>query len=636
MRSTTSSNARTVISGLRRRKVSPACPGGRVSPVSKGEMLSTVNVLREDRQGNFWIGTNRGLARLRGVAVEPLDAGEGVSEDTVVLGLLEDRGGKPLDRDGRNGLLRLSDSPIVSYTRREGLTNDFVRPLFEDTRGTVWFGTRGGGLNRLHEGRISALTGRDGFAFDSVSALTQSRDGALWAGIPTGEVVRWNEGRARVYGSADGLPASSVRVLVEDSRGAALDRDRRRGRRPPAGGASSSIAARRPRPATNVRFSPRGPGGPPLGRHLRRASRSSRTAASPATARAEGLTDLLVRSHPRGRGRHSVGRHLRRRPLPLRGRTLRLDQQPGRPAQRHHLRHHRGRVGNLWMSCNKGIFRVSRKELEDRAAGKVRLVNATTFGVDEGMRGNECNGGSTPRSGARTTAACGSPRSRDWCGCDPGVPSPQRGGAPVVIESLSRTAGAWRPSDGARLAARPPPPGHPLRRAELPFPRRVRMAFKLDGFDSGLGGRGHAAHRLYTNLPPGPYTFRVKAANARRRGQREGARWASTSEPRFYETNLFTSPAWPGARARFAAYRVRIAQLRGARGAAQAQDRGGPGQRQGAERPLPVCASCKKIRDDKGYWSQIETYIRDHSEADFSHGICPECMSGSTPSTPRP
>ena len=40
---------------------------------------------------------------------------------------------------------------------------------------------------------------------------------------------------------------------------------------------------------------------------------------------------------------------------------------------------------------------------------------------------------------------------------------------------------------------------------------------------------------------------------------------------------------------------------------------------------LPICASCKKIRDDKGYWNQIEAYIRDHSEAEFSHGICPEC-----------
>ena len=41
---------------------------------------------------------------------------------------------------------------------------------------------------------------------------------------------------------------------------------------------------------------------------------------------------------------------------------------------------------------------------------------------------------------------------------------------------------------------------------------------------------------------------------------------------------------------------------------------------------IPICASCKKIRDDKGYWGQIESYISDHSEAEFSHGICPDCM----------
>lgn len=40
---------------------------------------------------------------------------------------------------------------------------------------------------------------------------------------------------------------------------------------------------------------------------------------------------------------------------------------------------------------------------------------------------------------------------------------------------------------------------------------------------------------------------------------------------------------------------------------------------------LPICASCKKIRDDQGYWSQIEVFIKKHSEAEFSHGICPEC-----------
>jgi len=41
---------------------------------------------------------------------------------------------------------------------------------------------------------------------------------------------------------------------------------------------------------------------------------------------------------------------------------------------------------------------------------------------------------------------------------------------------------------------------------------------------------------------------------------------------------------------------------------------------------LPICSACKKIRDDKGYWNQIESYIRDHSEAEFTHGICPDCI----------
>lgn len=41
---------------------------------------------------------------------------------------------------------------------------------------------------------------------------------------------------------------------------------------------------------------------------------------------------------------------------------------------------------------------------------------------------------------------------------------------------------------------------------------------------------------------------------------------------------------------------------------------------------LPICAGCKKIRDDEGNWHQIEVYITNHSEADFSHGLCPDCL----------
>jgi len=41
---------------------------------------------------------------------------------------------------------------------------------------------------------------------------------------------------------------------------------------------------------------------------------------------------------------------------------------------------------------------------------------------------------------------------------------------------------------------------------------------------------------------------------------------------------------------------------------------------------LPICAWCKKIRDDSGYWNKVEAYIREHTGAEFTHGICPDCL----------
>jgi len=41
---------------------------------------------------------------------------------------------------------------------------------------------------------------------------------------------------------------------------------------------------------------------------------------------------------------------------------------------------------------------------------------------------------------------------------------------------------------------------------------------------------------------------------------------------------------------------------------------------------LPICSACKKIRDDQGYWQKLETFVHEHSEAEFSHSICPDCM----------
>jgi hypothetical protein len=46
---------------------------------------------------------------------------------------------------------------------------------------------------------------------------------------------------------------------------------------------------------------------------------------------------------------------------------------------------------------------------------------------------------------------------------------------------------------------------------------------------------------------------------------------------------------------------------------------------------IPICSSCKKIRDDKGYWNQLEKYLLEHSDATLSHGLCPECAKNLYP-----
>ena len=51
---------------------------------------------------------------------------------------------------------------------------------------------------------------------------------------------------------------------------------------------------------------------------------------------------------------------------------------------------------------------------------------------------------------------------------------------------------------------------------------------------------------------------------------------------------------------------------------------------------IPICSGCKKVRDDRGFWSQVESYIAAHSDAKFTHGLCPECAARYYPGVEYP
>jgi len=147
---------------------------------------------------------------------------------------------------------------------------------------------------------------------------------------------------------------------------------------------------------------------------------------------------------------------------------------------------------------------------------------------------------------------------------------------------------------------------------------------------------------VYTALPPGRYTFQVRAINPDGIAGPEPLAVAVVVVPRFTQTSAFLlllsagvlALALGGAWAWSAAARARAAALKREVERAMSQLKILSGL-------LPMCAWCKKIRNDSGYWSQLETYIHEHSQADFTHSICEDCArtvweehDGATPDAP--
>jgi len=169
----------------------------------------------------------------------------------------------------------------------------------------------------------------------------------------------------------------------------------------------------------------------------------------------------------------------------------------------------------------------------------------------------------------------------------------------------------------------------------------VRYQFKLDGYDKDWSEITEKREIRYTNLNNGDYTFRVLARNGDGYWSGTPAELSFVILPPFWETWWFIGLSAIGFSALiFAGYRYRISHIKREKERLQRIVNERTTELRGKNSDLsealanikrlkgllPICASCKKIRDDKGYWNQIEVYIMQHSEADFSHGLCPECV----------
>ncbi|HJV89782.1 MAG TPA: two-component regulator propeller domain-containing protein [Holophagaceae bacterium] len=178
--------------------------------------------------------------------------------------------------------------------------------------------------------------------------------------------------------------------------------------------------------------------------------------------------------------------------------------------------------------------------------------------------------------------------------------------------------------------------------------QELRYKVRLKGLEAGWrtveGGDVH-----YPSLPGGAYRFEVQALLGTLEGPVTALEF-QVQPPWWKSAWALTFEALAGVAFLYAVIRFRLAALARAKAHLEAQIATRTEELEHRNRELsealtqvkqlsgllPICSCCKKIRDDNGYWNQLETYISNHSEADFTHGICPQCTQDFFHGGPKP
>jgi ligand-binding sensor domain-containing protein/signal transduction histidine kinase len=511
--------------------------------LTDGSLMS----LLEDREGNLWIGTrNGGLNRLRSHAFQAYSTDDGLPHEKAWTMCERHDGGVWLGTDG--GVTLWQDGLVTNYMASHGLTGTTVRSLHEDREGTLWIGT-GNGLFSLQQGKVASHQLMTGHAMHKIRVVNSDRAGNLWVGWEHG-LLQLTNGVWRNFTTNDDLAHNDVRAVLEDRHGAlwlgtfggGLNRwhEGKVTVLTTKDGLASDFAWTLYEDAEGILWIGTEGG-------LSRLSLSSSTEERAGvrsrifsyTTR-EGLFDNLINQ------------------------ILEDDR------------------GNLWLSCDRGIFRVSKQELNAVAEGKAESVQSVVYSEADGLLSAETNGRKSQPAGCTTRdGRLWFPTAKGVAVVDPAKLDSEEIPPPVVIEEVqangqpifsnSRGTGFSRfPIGGEGRGERAPgerevrgedtrewsqivnrkseihlPPGgarlltFQYTANCLAAPEKVRFKYRLLGSHSDWieASTRRAAH--FTDLRPGHYRFQVIACNQHGVWNETGASLAFYLAPFFYQTWWF-------------------------------------------------------------------------------------------------
>jgi signal transduction histidine kinase len=201
--------------------------------------------------------------------------------------------------------------------------------------------------------------------------------------------------------------------------------------------------------------------------------------------------------------------------------------------------------GYFWMSCRKGIFRVSRKQLDDLDRGAIQAIGCTVFGRADGLPSVQCNGLSKPAGWKGKDGRLWFPTIRGVVAVEPGLKTNDQP-PPVFIEEVLADGRPLRPegaapSDALTLTIPPGRGGIEIHYTALSFqaPEKNRFKYWLEQTDPGWMDAGAARSVSYNNLAPGKYRFRVMACNNDGVWNEKGAMLSLIFVPHYWQTWWF-------------------------------------------------------------------------------------------------
>lgn len=483
-----------------------------------------------DHEGNYWFSTNNsGLFRARRQTVTPYGKAQGLNFSEIYP-LVEGRDNSLWIGAYGPGVFNFKDGTFTQYPPKYKELDSFagfVSSLYEDRSGQLWVN----GVWQLTDGRFvhppwtnALILQRIGYIW----TMCEDREGAYWLGADSG-VVRYLNGALTQYTTKDGLAGNDTKVIIEDGNdglwlgsygGLTHYKD----------GKFTAWTEKDGLPGNTVR-----------------------------SLKQDGDGTLWIGTYDSGLGRFKDGRFTRyttKDGLFDNGVFQILEDDSGW----------------FWMSCNRGIYRVRKQELNDFADGRLKTLNCLAYNKEDGMPSTECNGGRWPAGVKMRDGKLWFPTMGGLAMIDPAGIKANTQPPPVVIEEMRinnepAPFDAWdsaihHPQSAIRIL--PGQDNFEIQYAALSFinSENLRFKYKLEGVDHDWVEAGVRRTAYYSHVSPGEYTFKVLAANADGVWNLTGASLRITVVPPFWRTWWFVTLVALGVGGAFGViWKYRVAQL---------------------------------------------------------------------------